>query len=1093
MQEILDNAQIFNGVDSSSLCDENKFFKRPPWKTDPIHPLDIKPQSDLTITHVNQTHDLNRVKALIAVPNDQQSSEQWLESHSIEFQNLCLTDLLKKGKRVKRPGDHKHMVFDASVINEFEYKLNTAIEVYHKRIMWLLEGTRKMFGLIKGDRVGILIDSSDANTGFGRLRELQKALLNLLDEQIKLKRNFYMVKFGTNVQNLWNVARDVNFRTLEEAKDFIREMRPSGGCNLLTAFKKVIKVKRLNSLVIIVGSCPDQTVNVISDYIQQSLLGMDLPIHAIAYDTSNHQTHDILKRIALASNGRYHCYSSSDMREIYKGSDVQLLLRESQRSLDMISKIKQMRTGMLGDALVSIENEISMEVDTVNASRFLPRPPNHNMPLNIETPNFNPRKSEDWLSENGLKAKRLNLYQVLAPDAHENIQDFVPILGKTVSSKVNGSAMQPFEWHDGTVKNMHVDMAMLYDYQKKLGGTVNIYQKRIEWLVSGSRRIWGTICEKKVILIIDISIVNRQYIVHLQHSLRAVLEQQMANKDAFNIIAFGSHPKMWKPSMVPPTPENLQAAWRWVLHLEANGSRNMMSAFRASVENNDDIEAYGGPQGIYILTSGIPDQEEDVICTFINECCVGNDLKVHTILFGIDDFQEENEMPSRYANVSQTSDYLRNVAKAGNGRFHWFKENGIVQSDDITAITKEMENAVHFSQRCTTLVNSLKDRYPGNKISAIEPPPPQKHLFSSNEYLKYPKQTALSLARIQKSESGTVQKSLNWRPPTLKPDIPGFTAENKTKGKKNKKQKPKQNSQVLPFYTEDKGNVGMVYKKYPKTKTVRKSVPEPILPEAEEAVTSSDWLKKYGLKKLKLHLNRYIKGPVCVHEKSKVKTTGSTVHAKWFCNIFPSVDVNNEVRHIDMTETELDEYETQVTRVTKRYLERMQWLLSGSRRLFGTILENNVVILIDISGSMSSFMGELKKQFAGLIWEQFHKNKINFNLIAFSDQLKKWQDEVTEPEDVTCEDAVAWVSSLQAHGCTGTLDVLREVFTDENAEAVYLISDGKPDTSIKLTLSEANRLNQKRIPIHTISLNCDDRENNNFLKELARQSTARFG
>ena len=48
----------------------------------------------------------------------------------------------------------------------------------------------------------------------------------------------------------------------------------------------------------------------------------------------------------------------------------------------------------------------------------------------------------------------------------------------------------------------------------------------------------------------------------------------------------------------------------WTLNLEASGSINMLSAFRAAVENDDDVKKYGGVEGVYILTSGIPDQEE---------------------------------------------------------------------------------------------------------------------------------------------------------------------------------------------------------------------------------------------------------------------------------------------------------------------------------------------------------------------------------------------------------------------------------------------------------------------------------------------------
>ena len=65
---------------------------------------------------------------------------------------------------------------------------------------------------------------------------------------------------------------------------------------------------------------PDQTSQVLFDYIQQCLLGKNLPIHAVAYDTSNQLTHDTLQKLAELSSGRYHCFNSSDNREIYKVS-----------------------------------------------------------------------------------------------------------------------------------------------------------------------------------------------------------------------------------------------------------------------------------------------------------------------------------------------------------------------------------------------------------------------------------------------------------------------------------------------------------------------------------------------------------------------------------------------------------------------------------------------------------------------------------------------------------------------------------------------------------------------------------------------------
>lgn len=73
---------------------------------------------------------------------------------------------------------------------------------------------------------------------------------------------------------------------------------------------------------------------------------------------------------------------------------------------------------------------------------------------------------------------------------------------------------------------------------------------------------------------------------------------------------------------------------------------------------------------------------------------------------------------------------------------------------------------------------------------------------------------------------------------------------------------------------------------------------------------------------------------------------------------------------------ELIEYQLQCDKVLKRYVKRLQWLLSGSRKIFGTIVHRKLTILIDTSGSMNEHMSQLKRELTLLIWEQLYKNNV---------------------------------------------------------------------------------------------------------------------
>ncbi|NXA07121.1 VWA3A protein, partial [Sapayoa aenigma] len=150
---------------------------------------------------------------------------------------------------------------------------------------------------------------------------------------------------------------------------------------------------------------------------------------------------------------------------------------------------------------------------------------------------------------------------------------------------------------------------------------------------------------------------------------------------------------------------------RWVLSLQCKGSRNVMSALRRAVEVDFKDKDKHESQGLYLLTTGIPDQETHTISAYVAEVCRGFDLHLHVCLFSVmEDIDSSGVIPARYANPRETASAFKEIAQAATGRFHWFGEAGIFESDDITSIVSEMEKAKNYSQKCAFLVESLKHR-----------------------------------------------------------------------------------------------------------------------------------------------------------------------------------------------------------------------------------------------------------------------------------------------------------------------------------------------------------------------------------------------
>lgn len=71
--------------------------------------------------------------------------------------------------------------------------------MYSKRIKWLMQSSKKIFGLVQGDRTAVIIDTSDPNMGFGRAIELQDSLL-----VIRFKKKNFLINY--------KILNDFNFR-----------------------------------------------------------------------------------------------------------------------------------------------------------------------------------------------------------------------------------------------------------------------------------------------------------------------------------------------------------------------------------------------------------------------------------------------------------------------------------------------------------------------------------------------------------------------------------------------------------------------------------------------------------------------------------------------------------------------------------------------------------------------------------------------------------------------------------------------------------------------------------------------------------------
>ncbi|XP_059413501.1 von Willebrand factor A domain-containing protein 3A isoform X2 [Carassius carassius] len=1014
-----------------------------------------------------------------------ESSEHWLESRCglslSHLRSLCTTDTVSE----RGDGVSKQMHISSESLADFEEQLYMAIEMYHDHIKWLSQGNRKVFGLVNGSRVGVLVDTSDLNCSTERLADLQRELLTLIDEQLRFKKQLYLLSYGSEVSSLWDKPQDICPLRLRQCCAWVMQLRAGGGCDLLQALQRALTCSELDTLLIILGSRPDQTVDVICDVLTQTRMPC---VHAVAYSCSSPAAIETVKQIAEVSGGRFHLFSAA-LGVVDSSTDVDLLWVEIKAARSVLTQIQSMRQGRLGDTAVTVDSEVSSGLDSLTLSDFSPVRSALSAPLCIQTTGPAPSSSSEWLKSHGLKAQKLDLYQLLARNAYSPQEMFVPVLGKTVSSTVHERVMVQFEWHDGTVKNLHVHLPSLQKYQKQLVGAVHLFERRVEWLNrTGSQQIWGTVCEQRVQVLLDMSGMNVHHQLHIQHAIRILLQEQLADKHSFNVFVFGSDVKSWQEKMVPSTHENLQAAWLWIQALECVGGRNTLAALRCALEEEEQEES-SLTRGLYLLTTGMPDQHMVSVTAYVSERCSTTNLNLHVCLFTGEEDTAGCPTP-RYTTRTQTARALSGLAHAGNGRFLWMTETGIVESDDISALIGEMETAVNFYQKCSELVDSLIQKGSDRGSGETSSPSIKPRAWTHKAQLPS-RPTSLSLARLEsRQKSRLAQNSLTWRPNSSKAVIPAADISTPARPPRSVDQRKTNVSQSV-FFMED-GNLGVVFKKYPKPKSVRKTIATVKLPKHEDICSTKQWLKRFGIKNLKLDLHKLISGPECCHHNKLVPSVQKRVSAK-YCDVFPSVQINGTVKHLHLTPGELKQYLSQTEKLVQRYGQRLEWLLTGSRRVFGSVLEKMVCVLLDVSGSMAPCLPELQKELTLLIWDQLHAGSVRFNMLAFSGEVRMWQPVLVQSTEELCVEAVQWLNQLSTHGASSTLQALQTACGFADAVGLYLITDGRCDSSHSRILTEIQTLRQEKdFKVHTIAVNCHDRACSEFLKSLAHKTGGRF-
>ncbi|XP_010574116.1 PREDICTED: von Willebrand factor A domain-containing protein 3B [Haliaeetus leucocephalus] len=273
---------------------------------------------------------------------------------------------------------------------------------------------------------------------------------------------------------------------------------------------------------------------------------------------------------------------------------------------------------------------------------------------------------------------------------------------------------------------------------------------------------------------------------------------------------------------------------------------------------------------------------------------------------------------------------------------------------------------------------------------------------------------------------------------------------------------------------------------------------------SDKYLTSEKWLQKYGLKAQKLTLYdaladctfRHADGIVDIKTKPEdessqtdAETKRKVINAKYCDKFVHTFWKDGSVVHIYVSTEKYKQYEEKMRMALRQVEGRIKWLQQGSRGLFGNVFEDGVYILVDTSQSMKDKLPLVKEKIFQLIQEQL-RHKKRFNFVKFSAQAVAWQEKLAEVNEENLQDAWLWIKGLEVGSSTNTLKALQIALADTDTQAIYLLTDGRPDQPPRTILAQVQL--HRKIPIHTVSFNCDDMEANKFLYELSTETEGRF-
>jgi hypothetical protein len=300
--------------------------------------------------------------------------------------------------------------------------------------------------------------------------------------------------------------------------------------------------------------------------------------------------------------------------------------------------------------------------------------------------------SAAWLKSFGLRAARITVRQMVA-QGESDFAKHAAAADRRFTSELRSRSAGDLA---GLVTQVRDDRSRTHDlylldsvmdaWQADLARITKNVKRRLAWLRSGSRKFFGTCCERNVVIVIDMS----RHAASFEHTLRKALLEWLSDQlylcFRINFIVYGGEWVAWRSAAIEAQPQDLDEAVDWLDSLVCTGRAYALPALRAALQDARADAFYWVASGPILGTS------TQLLVQEVADLCDGR--PVHCVSFNCVD--------------TATRDCLRTVAAATHGRYHAFwlgaqpreirKHEG-VEGDDLDLLKRELAHAREVANR----------------------------------------------------------------------------------------------------------------------------------------------------------------------------------------------------------------------------------------------------------------------------------------------------------------------------------------------------------------------------------------------------------